>query len=94
MDAIQDIRPISEVKQKFFEIADQVKKTGRPVYVTRNGRAELTVLRTEDFQFFIDEKKSNDLREILYGLEDIKKGKTRLAKEFFDEVRAKFGAES
>jgi PHD/YefM family antitoxin component YafN of YafNO toxin-antitoxin module len=91
MDAIQDIRPISEVKQNFFALAERIKKTGRPIYITKNGRAELTVLKTEDYQFLINEKEKNDFREIMYGLEDVKKGKTRPAKEFFDEVRTKYG---
>ena len=91
MNAITDIRPISEVKQKFFEIAEQVQRTGRPVYVTKNGRAMLTVVDAEYLQFLQNEKEKSDLDAILRGLDDVEAGRTMSIEECFNKINEKFG---
>ena len=62
MNALQDIRPISEVKQNFFAIAEQVERTGRPVYITKNGRVVLVLVKTEYLQSLEDEKQQRNLK--------------------------------
>ncbi|MBL8924012.1 MAG: type II toxin-antitoxin system Phd/YefM family antitoxin [Myxococcaceae bacterium] len=44
-----DILPIHEFKAKASAILGRVRKTGRPVVVTQNGRASAVVISTRDF---------------------------------------------
>lgn len=44
-----DILPIHEFKAKASAILGRVRKTGRPVVVTQNGRASAVVISARDF---------------------------------------------
>lgn len=44
-----DILPIHEFKAKASAIIGRVRKTGRPVVVTQNGRASVVVISTRDY---------------------------------------------
>lgn len=41
------IRPISDLRNKTDEIASLCHESGEPVYITKNGREDLVVLRDE-----------------------------------------------
>ncbi len=45
----EDIRPIGELSSHARQIRRQIKRTGRPVVITVNGRAELVVLSAAPF---------------------------------------------
>ncbi len=44
--------PLSEVKARFSEIADEVDRTHERVQVTRNGRDFVVVISAEDFESY------------------------------------------
>ena len=48
------IRPVSDLRNKFTEIEDTVKK-GEPVYLTRNGYGSMVVLSLEQYAALTDE---------------------------------------
>jgi hypothetical protein len=55
-----------------------------------NGNAAAVVQDAEAYQRLLDIAANADAREgIRQGMEDVKKGKVRLAKEFFEEFEAK-----
>jgi len=48
-----DIRPISDLRNKFSEIENAVK-TGRPVYLTKNGYGAMVVMSIEEYSRLTD----------------------------------------
>ncbi|MBQ4265664.1 MAG: type II toxin-antitoxin system Phd/YefM family antitoxin, partial [Clostridia bacterium] len=49
-----NIRPVSDLRNKFPEIEDIVKK-GSPVYLTKNGYGSMVVLSLEQYAALTDE---------------------------------------
>ncbi len=50
-----NIRPVSDLRNKFPEIEDIVLKSGEPVYLTKNGYGSMVVLSLEQYSALIDE---------------------------------------
>lgn len=50
-----NIRPVSDLRNKFPEIEDIVLKSGEPVYLTKNGYGSMVVLSIEQYATLIDE---------------------------------------
>lgn len=48
-----DIRPISDLRNKFSEIEDTVQE-GKPVYLTKNGYGSMVVLSIEEYAKLVD----------------------------------------
>ena len=48
------IRPVSDLRKKFTEIEESVKK-GEPVYLTKNGYGSMVVLSLEQYAALTDE---------------------------------------
>ena len=42
-----NIRPVSDLRNKFPEIEETVLRTGEPVYLTKNGEGDLVVMEME-----------------------------------------------
>lgn len=49
-----NIRPVSDLRNRFTEIEDTVKK-GQPVYLTKNGYGSMVVLSLEQYSALTDE---------------------------------------
>ena len=49
-----DIRPVSDLRNKFSEIEETVK-SGQPVYLTKNGYGSMVVLILEQYAALTDE---------------------------------------
>lgn len=78
-----NIRPVSDLRNKFTEIEESVKQ-GRPVYLTKNGYGTMVVLSLEQYAALTD--------EIEVKLDEADKAaaadSTRLTEdEVFDRVR-------
>lgn len=43
------IRPVSDLRNKFAEISRDVHETGEPVFLTKNGVADMVVMSMESF---------------------------------------------
>lgn len=50
-----NIRPVSDLRNKFPEIEDIVLKSGQPVYLTKNGYGSMVVLSIEQYSALTDE---------------------------------------
>jgi prevent-host-death family protein len=50
----QDIHPLSDFKRKTGELIQRLKKTGRPVVLTLNGRPEVVVQTASAYQTLLD----------------------------------------
>ena len=67
----------------------RLKKTKRPIVLTVNGKAEAVVQDAESYQRLLDIAAQADAAEgIRQGLEDLRKGRTRPARDVFDRIRA------
>ncbi|KUO72693.1 MAG: prevent-host-death protein [Clostridia bacterium BRH_c25] len=84
------IRPVSDLRNKFPEIEDIVVKEGQPVYLTKNGYGSMVVLSlekyaelTDNIELKLDEAdREADLTDIRYTHEEV-----------FSRVRARINAE-
>lgn len=47
---MQSVRPVSDLRNKFVEISEDVHEGGRPVIPTRNGRGDMVVMSMESFE--------------------------------------------
>jgi len=50
---VPDIRPISDLRNHFKDIAGSVKESGGPIFFTQNGRACLVVLSNEKYDALV-----------------------------------------
>ncbi len=50
-----NIRPVSDLRNKFPEIEDVVLNTGEPVFLTKNGYGSMVVMSLEQYSALTDE---------------------------------------
>lgn len=94
MNIIDDIKPISFLKQKTSEVVNRVKTTKQPTFITINGNVELVIQDAESYQEMVNSKYSlseNDISKIKAGLKDVEEGKGISADEFFEKIKNKYG---
>jgi len=92
MDITKDIQPMTTFRNNSAEILRHLKETGRPVVLTVNGRAAAVVQDAEAYQRLLDLAAEASAAEgIRQGLEDLRAGRGRDAREVFDELRAELG---
>lgn len=60
------IKPSAAIRQNYNEISEYCKKTGEPVYLTKNGEGDLVVM---DIDAFVKREKMLALREKLLVIE-------------------------
>ncbi len=61
------IRPSAAIRQNYNEISNLCKKTGEPVFLTKNGEGDLVVM---DIEAFTKKEKILELREQLLAVEE------------------------
>ena len=62
-----NIKPSAAIRENYNEIASLCKKTGEPVYLTKNGEGDLVVM---DIEAFSRREKMLKLREELLTVEE------------------------
>ena len=50
-----DIRPVSDLRNHFSDIEDAVLKSGKPVFLTKNGYGSMVVMSLEQYSALTDE---------------------------------------
>src|SRR5258708_4572560 len=92
LDITKDIQSLTTFRRRSGDFMKQLKKSKRPVVLTVKGKAAAIVQDAEAYQRLLDVAASADAEEgIRQGLEDVKKGRTRPAREFFNEFEATHG---
>lgn len=90
MDITKDIQPLTTFRNNSVQMMRQLRKTKRPIVLTVNGKPEAVVQDAEAYQRLLDIAARADEREgIRQGLEDVAKGRTRPAREVFEEFRTR-----
>lgn len=81
-----NIRPISDLRNKFPEIEDIVLKSGKPVYLTKNGYGSMVVLSIEQYAALTDEVELKlDEADKAAALSDVRSS----GEEVFQRVRGR-----
>ena len=71
----EDIRSITDLKRDAQKIIDHIHRTGRPVILTKNGKADAVILDAKTFEKHL--KVSNLAKLLAPAEEDIAAGRTR-----------------
>jgi prevent-host-death family protein len=91
IDITKDIQPLTTFRNNSVKFMRRLKKTRRPIILTVNGKPEAVVQSAAEYQRLLDLAAAADAREgIRQGLEDVREGRTRPAKEVFEEMRHKY----
>jgi prevent-host-death family protein len=91
LDITKDIQSLTTFRRQSSDFIKQLKKTKRPVILTVNGKPAAVVQDAGAYQRLLDIAARADAEEgIRQGLEDVANGRTRPAKEVFDEIRRKY----
>jgi prevent-host-death family protein len=85
IDITEDIRSVTDLKRHSREILDRIRRTGRPVVLTVNGRADAVLIDAKSFEKHL--KASNLARLLKPAEEDIAAGRTRSARAFMREFK-------
>ena len=92
IDITKDIQSLTTFRRASGNFMKQLKKTKRPLVLTVNGKAAAVVQDAAAYQRLLDIAARADAEEgIRQGLDDVAHGRTRPAREFFDEFEAKHG---
>ena len=92
LDITKDIQSLTTFRRRSGDFMKQLKKSKRPVVLTVKGKAAAVVQDAEAYQRLLDIVARADSEEgIRQGLDDVAHGRTRPAKEVFDDIRRKHG---
>ena len=87
MKLTRDIQSLSTFKRDTAKVVRQLKKTGQPVVLTVNGKAELVVQDAESYQRLLEAKDRMEAIEgIKRGLESMRRNAGKPAEKFFKEL--------
>jgi prevent-host-death family protein len=90
IDLSSDIHSLSDFKRKTAKFVTQMKKTGHPVVLTINGKAEMVVQDAASYQRLMERVEQAEMIEFLReSREDIEAGRTMPAVEALEELAKK-----
>ena len=90
LDLKKDIQAMTTFRRNPGKFIKQLKKTKRPLVLTVNGKAQAVVQDATAYQRLLDVAAQADVLEgIRQGLEDVKRGRMRPAREALEEFRRK-----
>jgi prevent-host-death family protein len=81
----EDTRSVTDLKRKTKEILSQVRRTGRPVLLTVNGKADAVLMDRKTYEKHL--KASNLARLLARAEEDVATGRTRPIRSFLKEFK-------
>ena len=92
IDITTDIQSLTTFRRSSADFMKHLKKSKRPMVLTVNGKAAAVVQDAEAYQRLLDIAAQADAEKgIRQGLDDAREGRTRPAREFFDEFEAAHG---
>jgi len=92
LDITTDIQSLTTFRRSSGDFMKHLKKSKRPIVLTVNGKAAAVVQDAAAYQRLLDIAAYADINEgIRQGMEDVKQGKVRPARQFFEEFEAANG---
>jgi len=89
LDLANDIRSLSDFKRNTVDLLGRLRKTGNPLVLTINGKAELVVQDAEAYQALLD--RVEGIEGIQRGLTDVKAGRVKPARRICNQLRRAHG---
>jgi prevent-host-death family protein len=90
IDLSKDIHSLSDFKRKTSEFMTRMKRSGRPVVLTINGKAEIVVQDAASYQRLLELAEQAEMMEFLReSREDMKAGRTEPALEALERLSKK-----
>lgn len=87
-----DIRPLSEHRANISEDFRRVQETGRPLFITTNGKTAGVLLSPDAYDKLAERAAAaEDITGLRKALEDSKAGRGRDAKTVLREIAARIG---
>lgn len=81
----EDIHSITELKKNAKNILNQMRRTGRPIVLTVNGKADAVLLDVKTYEKTVQVKKLADL--LAEAEQDVSAKKTRPIRKFLKEFK-------
>lgn len=95
LDISKDIHSLSDFKRNTSEFLEQMRRSGHPVVLTINGKAELVVQDALSYQKLLDRVDELEALEgIKRGRADVEAGRVTPLRQFEKELREKRGLPS
>jgi prevent-host-death family protein len=93
MISLKDIESLTAFKRNTTEYVKKIKKSGNPLVLTVNGKAEIVVQDAESYQRMIELlDRAETIEAVREGLESARQGKTMSLDQFDKEMRKKIRA--
>jgi prevent-host-death family protein len=88
IDITRDIQSVTTFRRNPGQFMKQLRKTRQPVVLTVKGKAAAILQDAESYQRLLDIAARADVHEaIRQGSLDVERGRTRPAREVFEEIR-------
>ena len=92
MNRTTDITSFTEHRQHLRDHLNQVRSTGRPLFVTTNGETDAVVLSPKAFDELAEKAElAESLQQIDRGMEDVRAGRGRELKAAVREIAEDLG---
>ena len=93
MISLKDIESLTAFKRNTTEYVKKIKKSGNPLVLTVNGKAEIVVQDAESYQRMLEVlDRAETIEALREGLESVRQGKTMSLDKFDKEMRKRIGA--
>jgi prevent-host-death family protein len=93
MISLKDIESLTAFKRNTNEYVKKIKKSGNPLVLTVNGKAELVVQDAESYQRMLEMlDRVESIEAVREGLESLRQGRTMSLDDFDKEMRKKIRA--
>jgi prevent-host-death family protein len=90
IDLSTDIHSLSDFKRKTAKLMNHMKKTGHPVVLTINGKAEMVVQDAQSYQRLLEIARQAEMIEFLReSQKDVDAGRTQPALDALDKLAKK-----
>jgi len=90
MISLQDIESLTAFKRNTTEYVKKIKKSGNPLVLTVNGKAEIIVQDAKSYQRMLELlDRAETIEAVREGLESVRQGKTMSLNQFDKEMRKK-----
>ncbi len=93
MISLKDIESLTAFKRNTTEYVKKIKKSGNPLVLTVNGKAEIIVQDAESYQRMLELlDRAETIEAVREGLASVREGKTMSLDQFDKEMRKKIRA--
>lgn len=87
-----DIQPLSEVRPRLTQHFQRIQETGRPLFVTSNGRTAAVMLSPAAYDELVAKAElMENLKAIDRGMADLKAGRVTEARQAMREIADELG---